>query len=624
MYEMHLKKFAGQHSKRYRSKIITCLLLLTSFGGCVAGLSSDNINMSGKAVPPPIVWSIAGSDSGGGAGIQADLHAMHNMQCHGCSVITCLTAQNSCGVSGACATPSDIIEAQMEALWTDLPPRAIKIGALLETRVVETVGKRLVQYLDQIESSSEKQKPWIVLDPVMISTSGHKLLDDDAIHAMKTFLFPHIDVLTPNKFEAEALLDTKLTTPASVEQGARDILQKFGVKAVLIKGGHSLKEDEQSQEAYAQDYFLSSSPLDDGPLSQSSSHDDKEGEKEYRLCDGTRGVWIRNKRFDTINTHGTGCTLSSAMASALAIAHYHSSDSCQNVVGAKKSILPVDAICLAKAYVTAGIAEAVQLGDGPGPVVHTEFPDKYVYFPTVTMNPESKKTPAFVSMNGKSKQPMGTILPIVDNVEWTKRLCEILIENKDNENDGNKELMMVQDIQLRIKGITDTNTIVAMVAEAQSHCAKAGIRLWINDHWEAAIAAKCFGVHVGQEDLAKCYDCGGLDQIQQNGLALGVSTHSYAELSVALGIRPSYISLGPVFGTSSKNVAFSPQGLETVQKWRNLINPDIPLIAIGGISDDKIAKEVKNAGADCIAVIGAITQSDDVPLAIKQLYDALK
>lgn len=609
--------------------IITCLLLLASFGGCVAGLSSNNNMSGGNAVPRPIVWSIAGSDSGGGAGIQADLHTMHNMKCHGCTVITCLTAQNSCGVSAACATPSDIIEAQMEALWTDLPPRAIKIGALLETRVVETVGKRLVHYLDQIKESSDdenekRQRPWIVLDPVMISTSGHKLLDDDAIHAMKSFLFPHIDVLTPNKFEAEALLDTKLTTPASVEQGARDILRKFGVKAVLIKGGHSLKEDEQNQEAYAQDYFLSSSPLDDGPLSQPSSNNDNDRQKEYRLCDGTRGVWIRNKRFDTNNTHGTGCTLSSAMASALATAHFHSSNSCSDVVGAKKSILPVDAICLAKAYVTAGIAESVQLGNGPGPVAHTESPNSDAYFPTVTLNPESKKTPAFISMNKKSKHPIGTILPIVNNVEWIERMCQIVTENKGTGNDRDGEVMMVQDIQLRIKGISDKDVIAAMVAEAQLHCAKAGIRLWINDHWQAAIAAKCFGVHVGQEDLAKCHDCGGLDQIQAHGLALGISTHSYAELSVALGIRPSYISLGPVFGTSSKDVAFSPQGLKTVQQWRNLMHLDIPLIAIGGISNPKIAKDVKDAGADCIAVIGAITQADDVPLATKQLYDVLK
>jgi thiamine-phosphate diphosphorylase len=154
-------------------------------------------------------------------------------------------------------------------------------------------------------------------------------------------------------------------------------------------------------------------------------------------------------------------------------------------------------------------------------------------------------------------------------------------------------------------------------------CRDANIRLWINDYWQAAIKAKCFGVHVGQEDLTKCIKAGGLDQLIKHNLALGISTHSYGELAVALGVNPSYISLGPVFGTSSKKVAFDPQGLAIVARWRQLIPSDIPLITIGGIGDPDTARQNKEAGADCVAVIGAVTQSEDVATSVRQLNDAM-
>lgn len=236
------------------------------------------------SLPPPIVYTIAGSDSGGGAGIQADLHAIHSFGCHGCSAITCLTAQNSCGVTDVHAPPVSFLTTQLQTLLDDLPPRAIKIGMLGSHELAETVG----DFLKNVTSSTTIQKPWVVLDPVMISTSGHKLIDDDATKAMIQCVFPYTDVLTPNKFEAEALLQRKLTTLDDVEQGARDLLN-MGVRSVLIKGGHNLEEgnEEGSSNAvnvtlgFARDYFLSSIPREDG---------------EERLCDGSRGVWLCTSR----------------------------------------------------------------------------------------------------------------------------------------------------------------------------------------------------------------------------------------------------------------------------------------------------------------------------------------
>jgi thiamine-phosphate diphosphorylase len=203
---------------------------------------------------------------------------------------------------------------------------------------------------------------------------------------------------------------------------------------------------------------------------------------------------------------------------------------------------------------------------------------------------------------------LGRILPIVDTVEWVEKLAKT---------------PGITDIQLRIKDETDPDRILERVQKCQKMCKDAKVRLWINDFWKAAVDAGCFGVHVGQEDLVKCIDGGGLEVLRKNNVALGVSTHSYGELAAALGVNPSYISMGPVLGTTSKKVAFDPQGLSTVHKWRQLIPPSTPFVTIGGISDSAKAKLNKEAGADCVAVIGAVTQSDDVAAAVCELNDAM-
>jgi thiamine-phosphate diphosphorylase len=204
---------------------------------------------------------------------------------------------------------------------------------------------------------------------------------------------------------------------------------------------------------------------------------------------------------------------------------------------------------------------------------------------------------------------LGRILPIVDTVEWVEKLAKT---------------PGITDIQLRIKDETDPDRILERVQKCQKMCQDANVRLWINDYWKAAVDAGCFGVHVGQEDLVKCIDAGSLQELRKNNLALGISTHSYGELAAALGINPSYISMGPVFGTTSKKVAFDPQGLVTVHRWRQLIPKRLPFVTIGGISDLERAKQNKEAGADCVAVIGAVTQSDNVEAAVFELNEAMK
>lgn len=615
---------------------VVCYALvgLISSSGFATSLSPNRISIGKRKndrqlLKPPIVYTIAGSDSGGGAGIQADLHAIHAMGCHGCSAITCLTAQNSKGVTGIHVPPPSFLKEQLESLRNDLFPQAIKVGMLGTREMTEVVGV----FLKELYNLKER-KVWIVVDPVMISTSGSKLLDDDAVEAMIEHIFPYADIITPNKFEAEDLLQRKLMTPSDIEEGARELL-KMGCRSVYIKGGHTLMEESSSSNSvseeaspsssevqstleYAQDYLLSSDPA---PM------DGKE-----RICDisaastKTNGVWIRSIRFDTQNTHGTGCTLSSAIASALALGEKNRNGEAKSAqVGATSAIHIVDACCLAKAYVSAGIQRGVQLGSGPGPVMHTVFPCSWENFPTIITDPSnsyhnSDSKPGcgnFSSMRAFSSTiedeensgvVLGRILPIVDTVDQVEQLVQI---------------PGVTDIQLRIKDETDPVKITERVKLCQEYCKSDGVNLWINDYWEAAVEAGCFGVHVGQEDLVKCILAGGLDRLRSKNMALGISTHSYGELAVALGVQPTYISMGPVYATSSKKVGFYPQGLDTVRKWRRLIPPHIPFITIGGINNLRAATANKEAGADCIAVISAINQSNDAATSVKNYNDAM-
>jgi len=224
--------------------------------------------------------------------------------------------------------------------------------------------------------------------------------------------------------------------------------------------------------------------------------------------------------------------------------------------------------------------------------------------------------------DNQQQHQLGRILPIVDSVEWVERLCNVVMRHTAKDDD----CVEIRDIQLRIKGQSDPNRILDMVQQSQALCQAAGIRLWVNDYWEAAVECGCYGVHVGQEDLYKCAHAGGLEVLRNRNMALGISTHSFGELAAALGVRPSYISLGPVFATGSKKVQFDPQGIDLVTKWRELIPTDVPLVAIGGIGDAETARQVREAGCDCVAVIGAVTASKEpnhIVAAVSKLNKAM-
>lgn len=268
---------------------------------------------------PPVVLTIAGSDCSGGAGIQADLKTMSAFDVYGMSVITAVTAQNTCGVTGVQNVTGEMIRLQLEAVMSDIMPDAVKIGMLATADAVEAVADILEKY--HVEH--------VILDPVMVSTSGRSLLEAEGKEQMLRRLFPLAELVTPNIPEAEEILkavdgsvenkrmvsSVQITDQTMMEKAAQEIRQKYGCN-VLLKGGHMIQAADD-------------------------------------LLYQTQAVWFPAQRIDCTNTHGTGCTLSSAIASALA-----------------RGCSLKEAVGIAKVYVRSAMSTGLDLGHGNGPLDH--------------------------------------------------------------------------------------------------------------------------------------------------------------------------------------------------------------------------------------------------------------
>ncbi|SBV94952.1 Phosphomethylpyrimidine kinase [uncultured delta proteobacterium] len=259
---------------------------------------------------PAVIMTIAGSDSGGGAGIQADLKTMTVLGAFGISAITALTAQNGEGVRGIHAPDPDFMRTQLETLLDGFPIAAAKTGMLFSAPLMEVVAACL----------AGKTFP-LVVDPVAVSQSGHKLLRDDAVEALIRTIIPLADVITPNAPEAEALTGKRLRYAADIAVLAEDLMAK-GAKAVLLKGGHFAPEDMPS----------------DGIMT------------DWLCLPGKAPKALPHKLIETKNNHGTGCTLSAAMATFL---------------GQGKPL--EEAVVLAQKYLVAGLAASYTPGVGCGP-----------------------------------------------------------------------------------------------------------------------------------------------------------------------------------------------------------------------------------------------------------------
>ncbi len=249
---------------------------------------------------------IAGSDPSGGAGIQADIKTMTANRVYAMTAITALTAQNTSGVSGIMEVTPEFLAQQLDRIFEDIFPDAVKIGMVSSAALITTIADKLTEY----------KANNIVLDPVMVATSGARLISEDAVQALKERLIPLAKVITPNIPEAEVLADMSITSAEDMEKAAEKIYASYGC-AVLLKGGHQLND--------ANDLLIG-----------------KEVNK-----------WFNGKRIHNPNTHGTGCTLSSAIASNLA-----------------KGYELDEAVERAKRYISGALGAMLDLGKGSGPMDH--------------------------------------------------------------------------------------------------------------------------------------------------------------------------------------------------------------------------------------------------------------
>jgi hydroxymethylpyrimidine kinase/phosphomethylpyrimidine kinase/thiamine-phosphate diphosphorylase len=471
--------------------------------------------------PKKSLLTIAGHDPSSGAGVSADMAAAQVLGVSCCSAITALTVQNSQGVSAVHPVQPHILQSQVEAILSDMPIAAIKIGMIGSRAMVS----RLVSILVDVEIP-------IVLDTVFKASVGEHLLESGARQVFTTRLLPMATLITPNIPEAEQLTGLIIRSRADQLSAAQALLS-MGAQAVLLKGGHF-------DDALAADLLLKR---------------------------GKAPVWLIAPTIDSRHSHGSGCVLASSIAAGLV-----------------QGLSLTAAVVQAKARVHGGIVHSQKLGQGVGAVATFGWQASSAHFPWLVDGETPRLLPSsFPAM----KQSMG-IYPIVSKAVELVPLLQA----------GCRTL------QLRVKS-DDAGFIKQEVARAVAICQDYGdSQLFINDHWRFAMEAGAFGVHLGQEDW-QALSIADQALLSNSGLRLGLSTHNLAEMALAHAARPSYIAIGPLFGTTSKRIEHPAVGLDNLRAWVQWLSPVYPVVTIGGIELAEVAA-VKGCGVDGIAVIGAV------------------
>lgn len=576
------------------------------------GIHGDKLPMNTER--PAFVWTIAGSDSGGGAGIQADLATIQDLGCHGCSVITTVTAQSSVAVTLVEPVSAAMLLEQLTTLLSDLPPKAIKIGLLADQTQVGLLADWIASFKIHYPTVP------VIVDPVMVASCGDALAADNRLDIKNTVksaldFKPFrglIDLITPNVLELGRLTHCDVSTKAQFAAAALALSQSLDC-SVLAKGG------DVSFQANAHD------------IAHKSNSWDSELAEDYLVCHQVRAsselhqngrFWLASQRVNTRHNHGSGCTLSSAIAAVLA-----------------QDFVLQDAVVVAKAYVSQGLSAAIGLGQGPGPLARTGWPNDLSRYAKINQCDGN-----FINYHLNQHLDIVSDLSATDQATAQVRITST--PPQDISSLGFKvldtdlgvypvvsDLAMlesllaagVKTVQLRIKTDSSEST-AAELAESdldgkiQTAIALGkhfNVQLFINDHWQLAIKHHAFGVHLGQEDLAAT----DLAAIQAAGLALGISSHSYFELLLAHQYSPSYIALGHIFPTTTKQMPSTPQGLVKLKHYVALFQDHYPLVAIGGIDLDNLAG-VKATGVGNIAVVRAITEAQDPFAAFAELSQA--
>ncbi|MFT7005597.1 MAG: hydroxymethylpyrimidine kinase/phosphomethylpyrimidine kinase/thiamine-phosphate diphosphorylase [Colwellia sp.] len=528
----------------------------------------------------PIMWTLSGSDCSGGAGIAADIKTGHGLGVEVCHLITANTVQNSQKLLSVNAVPVELLQQQVEVLTHDKSPLVIKIGLIV------TVEQ--VQWLTQVLVGLKRKNPLMitVYDPVGQASVGgtFSLLTVAELTPLLTL----IDIITPNLLEAQHLANIK--NWSNIEVLANVIHQKFAISSIIIKGGHTDDKAQCVDFCYHQ-------------LNQLKQDNQDKNKK-------TIGYQLSSPRLSTNYSHGGGCTFASALAAFLAHGY-----------------LLRDAFTLSKAFINQGLAATVSASmlNGHqyyGAIEQLTWPQKSQHFPRVCddLTQQYQNLPRFnhLALQGKK---LG-LYPVINSLYWLKRLLPLGLEI----------------IQLRVKNLAPDEVeqvIIAAVALAKNYTT----RLFINDYWQLAIKHGAYGVHIGQEDLADA----DLVQIQQAGLRLGISTHGCYEFLLAQQLQPSYLAVGAIFPTKTKDMTGQIQGINNLKQLlalrrqnhkstglkpnEPLSNPQdnniIPVVAIGGINLER-APHVLATGVDSIAVVTAITEAINPEEVVAQLVEKIK
>ncbi|MDM4767883.1 bifunctional hydroxymethylpyrimidine kinase/phosphomethylpyrimidine kinase [Pelomonas sp. SE-A7] len=496
---------------------------------------------------PPVIWSIAGSDSGGGAGLSADSRAAQAMGAHLCPVVAAVTAQNSLGVSAICPLPAAQIEAQMEALAADLWPRAIKTGLLGSAAAVECVA----QLLDRMRRDDPSLA--LIVDPVLgASAGGLSFANAAVLRAMREQLLPRATLVTPNRREAERLLAVPHDTHTVPELAAR--LRATGARAVCITGGDD--PSTPGGQELALDYL------------------------DSELACG----WLASPRLPSPHHHGSGCSFATGAASALA----------------RGFALP-DAVLLAKMLTWCAVRDGHVAGRGSGPVrARASFVLDPTAMPVMSFGPEIDPLAPARWLHVLNKPSAPTELGLYAICDTIERVAELVQAG-------------IPQIQLRIKAPPAEAELVEQIRQALRLVEDSRSRLWINDHWRAAVQAGARHLHLGQEDWAALRP----DEerwLLDSGLALGLSSHSLWELARARGLAPSYIACGPVWPTTTKDMPWEPQGTDNLAWWSQMAGR--PVVAIGGVLNPSQARDCAAAGASGVALVRGL----DAELSLVDSY----
>ncbi|CAN5915702.1 thiamine phosphate synthase [soil metagenome] len=511
------------------------------------------------ARPRTIVWSIAGSDSGAGAGIQADLRAFDAFEVHGCTAVAAITAQNSVLVARIEPVATAWLDAQLAALASDLPPRAIKTGMLGSVENLRCV----VAWVDRLRASERGEGLALVVDPVWRASTGAALGDEALRLAMRTELIPRATVITPNRAEAAWLLgwDARAMDDTGRVEEAAAALRALGAESVVITGGDAT--------AGAND-IATGSPKSGRSLDWMSTPE-------------TRG-WLSLPRVHTPHHHGSGCVFAASTAAVLAL-----------------GFCTADAIVIAKMSATQAVRGGRAAGQGAGAVrPQRGFGLEPDLLPSLS-DTAAHPAPAFAPL---ADRQLG-LYAIVDSAEAIERVLKA----------------GVRTVQLRMKHAADASlraepSTRAELSEAirrSVHAARAtGAQLFVNDHWQLAIEHRAYGVHLGQEDVVDA----DLDAIRRAGLRLGLSTHCVWEVCRAHALAPSYIACGPIHPTTTKAMPWLPQGSGNLAYWCRVLRE--PVVAIAGM-DAARAHEAVRCGAAGVAVLRGLAQTSD-PGGVVQHY----